>query len=824
MKLQYLTVMFIIIFLPIILVSTYYVQQQMESVKTKLSYDEALLDATHDAMSAFEINTANENLSTVSDSLRSIIEASNNIFLNTLAINFGISNANKSFVQPYIPAILYSLYDGYYIYSPTYNPIVCTDKYGQTISTDSLGVEYIGTQVVDGKTIGTYIFYQDSIEYPSGTVVATEKSDGSTKKVDFEDLKHDGIDTEYGQLLYETNVELKDGSGKALKDSEGNTIKVYSTILTSDTASSNYRTKYKISYILKSYVPYAATYSRDDLDLDITINYTLDNFISIMGDIDGVYYSKSGYLIDEYLIENITVNGNTINWYTYSDSELQNMAQNPSEYEIIVKFTEDKNGNVITISNKDNHTINSEGETVYWQDAKDSVEYYSRAWAFSKWIYETPALYELEESDIVTSVYDEVDKQMFSGYKNIDGVTEQLLYDFSATADNDNDRNDEESKQTRVFYRSSITDYTNPNYDVELKKANPEDSESNFVTHKRHVIRNSITYNLCLAMTAYNEKYSGMTFEMPILQEEEWNKILSNVSIVTFMQGLNCGLKIYNNYALVTSNNNEISVTPSEIFYTGYTTSLEDGNVETVHRINCTKLQDSNYYTSLKSKEIKYDKNYNSITNIYEYDHKVYTCYDCIVNPNYIGINGNKNGTDSLINSIYPREDSTETYEYKNKLKAYYIAIGKERNNLYKPTEVSETTAMEIINFPTQSVGNYNVGKTSFQALSSGYVNLSLPRSSLYSINRISKLEITLDGTCVDSGIKNLYTTSLQISLNGDSNMSYNQVVIPVTSTTTRTIQLTGSFSSSGLLNTIGFKLGNNNVNFNVRSVKIYYK
>lgn len=818
MKLQYLTVMFIIIFLPIILVSTYYVQQQMESVTTKLSYDEALLDATHDAMSAFEINTANEDLSTVSDSLRSIIEASNNIFLNTLAINFGISNANKSFVQPYIPAILYSLYDGYYIYSPTYNPIVCTDKYGQTISTDSLGVEYQGTQVVDGKTIGTYIFYQDSVEYPSGSVVANN----STKIVNFDDLKRDGIETEYGQLLYETNVELKDGSGKTLKDSEGNTIKVYSTVLTSDTATSNYKTKYKISYILKSYVPYAATYSRDDIDLDITINYTLDNFISIMGNIEGVYYSKSGYLIDEYLIENITVNGNSINWYTYSDEELQNMAQNPGEYEIIINFSRDKNGNTISISNTENLTIDSEGKNVYWQDAKDAVEYYSRAWAFSKWIYQTPALYELEESDIVTSVYDEVDKQMFSGYKNIDGVTEQLLYDFSSTADTDSDRNDNESKQTRVFYKSSVTDYSNPEYDVESKKANPEDGESNFVTHKRHVIRNSITYNLCLAMTAYNEKYSGMTFEMPILQEEEWNKILSNVSIVTFMQGLNCGLKIYNNYAIVSSNNNEISVTPSEIFYTSYTASLEDGNVETVHRINCPKLQESNYYTSLKSKEIKYDKNYNSINEKFDYDHKVYTCYDCIVDPNYVGINGNKNGVDSLVDSIYPREDASEIYDYKNKLKAYYIAIGKERNNLYKPTEVSETTAIEIMNFTTGS--NYNVGLTKGQGIPSGYVNLALPRTSLYSIDRISKLEITLDGTCVDTGIKNLYTTSLQISLNGNSSMSYNQVVIPVTSTTTRTIQLTGSFSSASKLNSLGFKLGNNNVNFNVKSVKIYYK
>ena len=272
MKLQYLTIMFIIIFLPILLVSTFHVQQQMRTIEVQLGYDTALLDATRDAMTAFEINTANEDLSTVSDSLRSIIEASNNIFLNTLAINMGMSNANKSFVQPYIPAILYSLYDGYYIYSPTYTPTVCTDKFGQTISTDSLGVKFLGTKTVDGEVIGTYAFMEDTVEYPTGSVVAQEKT--GTQKVKYNDLVTRNIEEEYGQLLYKT---------EATYTASGKVYDVYSTALTSDKSTSDYKTSYKISYILKSYVPYAATYSRDEandnLDVDITINYTLDNYI-----------------------------------------------------------------------------------------------------------------------------------------------------------------------------------------------------------------------------------------------------------------------------------------------------------------------------------------------------------------------------------------------------------------------------------------------------------------------------------------------------------------------------------------------------------------
>lgn len=809
MRLQYLTVMFIIIFVPILLVSTFFVQQQMKTIKVQLDYDTALLDATRDAMMAFEINTANENLSTVSDSLRSIIEASNNIFLNTLAINMGMSNANKSFVQPYIPAILYSLYDGYYIYSPTYTPTVCVDKYGQTIDTSSLGVKFLGTKTVDGKVVGTYVFLEDKLQYDSGTI--KPKEDGASK-VKYSDLKNKDIEEEYGQILYKTNATHNEG---------GTTYAVYTTVLSSDKSTSVYKTNYKIAYILKSYVPYAATYSRDDADntkdVDVTINYTLDNYMSIMGDIGGIYYSKSGYFIDEHLINNIKVNGTQIEWYTYSDAELENMALNPDEYNIVITFNPDEYGYAPQISNNDNSN---------WIDAQEATAYYCRAWAFSKWIYETPALYELEEQDIVTSVFDEVDEQMFSGYNEVDAIQEGLLYDFSSTKDNDNDRNDQESMRTRLFYKTTVTDFSATNYKSEAKKSNPENSESNFSSHKRHVIRNSITYNLCLAMTAYNEKYVGMTFDMPILQEEEWDKILSNVSIVTFMQGLNCGHKMYNNYALVSSNNNEISVTPSEIFYTQYTNSLTDDSIETVHRINCTHLGEADFYTSLRSKEIKYDKVFNTIEDVYNYDHKVYTCYDCIVNPNYIGINGNKNGVDSLKDSIYP-ETAVTGYDYRQKLKAYYVAIGKERHNLYKPTEFSETTAFEIMNFST-AVETFNVGTNKYDSPISGKsVTLNLPTSSKYNINRISKIEVTIDGTCLDENVSNIYTTSLEIVLNGNDNMKYNSVVIPTTSTTTKTIQLAGSFSSSAsnnVLTRLKITVGTEHVNFNVKSVKIYYK
>ena len=56
---------------------------------------------------------------------------------------------------------------------------------------------------------------------------------------------------------------------------------------------------------------------------------------------------------------------------------------------------------------------------------------------------------------------------------------------------------------------------------------------------------------------------------------------------------------------------------------------------ETAHRLDCEDLEETEYYISFKSKEIKYDKIYDSELGRYTYDHKAYLDYNCIVNSNY---------------------------------------------------------------------------------------------------------------------------------------------------------------------------------------------
>ncbi len=255
MKIQNLAVIFAIIILPIVIILSYYIHGEVDTIALQTAYDTKLIDSTHDAMSSFEINTANEDLSSVADSLRSIIEASCNVFMNTLATNLGISNAGNAAVDSYIPAILYTLYDGYYIYSPTRIPEILTDENGRVVSVGDEGVNLSG---------GT-------VAIPGGTAHKYNYTPGGTGTVNYASVGY-----ELGQMLYKN----KDGTYSSQLHTNG---------LPDDT-------QYKEQHILKSYMPYSARY-RQGANTDITINYTLDNYLTVERNINNVYYSKTGYLI-----------------------------------------------------------------------------------------------------------------------------------------------------------------------------------------------------------------------------------------------------------------------------------------------------------------------------------------------------------------------------------------------------------------------------------------------------------------------------------------------------------------------------------------------
>ena len=132
MKIQNLAVIFIIIILPISLILTAYVQNQVKTLELQMSYDTKLTNATYDAVKAFQLNTVNSATSDLANSKLRDIKASANTFFNSIATQFNMSGYKKDVLKDYVPALVYTMYDGYYIYSPFKNTLT-----GTTVNDDA---------------------------------------------------------------------------------------------------------------------------------------------------------------------------------------------------------------------------------------------------------------------------------------------------------------------------------------------------------------------------------------------------------------------------------------------------------------------------------------------------------------------------------------------------------------------------------------------------------------------------------------------------------------------------------------------------------------
>ena len=118
MKLQNLLIIFIIIALPVIIILSVYIEYQVDTATLRASYESKLLGATYDTMMAFQLNTTNNRYSTVSDSLIRDLEATINVFSTSLATSLGLTGTSEGNIMSYVPALVFTLYDGYYIYTP----------------------------------------------------------------------------------------------------------------------------------------------------------------------------------------------------------------------------------------------------------------------------------------------------------------------------------------------------------------------------------------------------------------------------------------------------------------------------------------------------------------------------------------------------------------------------------------------------------------------------------------------------------------------------------------------------------------------------------
>lgn len=473
MKLQYLAVIFVVIILPISMVMSSYIQNQIDTITLQTLYKTKLDNSTYDALKAFQINSVNNKYSSISNSKIRDIEASINTFYNSMKTSMVSS---KEDVQTFIPAILFTLYDGYYIYSSYDN------------------------------------------------IVSVEKNEDETVK------------------------EITTKNDK------------------------NYQ------YGLRPYIYYSCKYKLNGRT--IIVNYTLDNEITIYGDFGNGYETKSGYLIDPSKVTEINDSNKTLKYdgiliepetlkehlITVNDD---GTPPTEGEYAYIVynnkkvykETTKNGNNNSMQYFWYDNYKktyLIGEKENLEKYIQQNGVtfksisayEYYKSAKEFSEWVNEN--LGSIKQKDVI--------KTDSSG---------------NATIGNDTNYLAENTGNSSIFATSGNS------------KNDPMLSDSTFNNHRIAVIRKSIETNLTTAIANYNTQ-SGSNYEyvMPVINDADWYKIVNNVSIASFMQGIPIGQKYFNNYSVITNTKNEEVINSQSM----YILERNDGGDLEYHQVGCEKL------------------------------------------------------------------------------------------------------------------------------------------------------------------------------------------------------------------------------------------
>ena len=168
MKIQELAIIFVIIILPISLALSSYTQFQIQTINTQTLYDSRLTSATYDALKAFQLNSSNSTTSDLSNSKIRDLEASVETFRNSIMSTFELNGYTEEDLNNYIPALVYTLYDGFYIYSPYTNTNYRyetqkntdgtdkTDAYGNVIYDTSKPIDDNGEKLYGLKPYVTY--------------------------------------------------------------------------------------------------------------------------------------------------------------------------------------------------------------------------------------------------------------------------------------------------------------------------------------------------------------------------------------------------------------------------------------------------------------------------------------------------------------------------------------------------------------------------------------------------------------------------------------------------------------------------------------------
>ena len=399
-----------------------------------------------------------------------------------------------------------------------------------------------------------------------------------------------------------------------------------------------------VYYGVRPYIYYSCRYR--GADYDIVITYSLDNYIRINGIKGNQVINDEGYLLSDDLTYNPTTGNVTYAGVEITPEGVRREFIERGEYKESYPFVKingtkyyyDRtanggNGEIFYFLNQQRVVEPVDNPREYYENNikqnSSAYNYYKEAYQFRNRLLTSYTLGGLRSSDAVT--YPSSDNSLIFGH---DG-------------------------QTRL-----------------------ENKASNFNKERERVIRASIEENLKTAIANFNNYSANSSYNylMPTLDENEWKLLCNNISIVSFLQGLNLKTRIYNGHVVLANDESEELVKEGNIyiineldhFYTYFRMDFAYEN--TVYHSIIDKDYINNTGTSFSG---ILSTDFLPVTRdggeTYFYARMEKPCYDCIVQQKNIATN--------FDGDYYKYVRSLSNSALK---KAYYTALGRERYGMYR--------------------------------------------------------------------------------------------------------------------------------------------
>lgn len=605
MKLEALTVIFLIIIIPISIVLSEYVDNRITTEKRELEYNTKLLNATYDAIKSYQMNTVNNYTGDDANSRINDLEGAANTFYTSLATNFNYTGYKSEVMQEYVPAIAFTLYDGYYIYSPFTNLLTEVDSYDTTFSKDR------------------------------------EKGVG-----------------------------------------------------------------------LKTYVYYSCRYTRGTLD-DFIITYSLDNYITIQGMINGKYIVDYGYLYNIAKTsseEGIYKNGES---YFYDGIEF-----NKTDTEEMKEFIGEKEYSYVKINGvkyylDENYEGYDDGRTNKWGIFfinKDGTKNYSTTNGYSDTNSDSDNQNFMKYYNAIKN-----NKSAYEYYKNAYEFSNAILtpssvslnYDYwdKSTIDNDSTKRVKNGYGLNNLRASDATLWNNSasNNIVNLQEYGDinifdtsipiQKEDSSFNKHRKSIIRYVVETNLIAAISNYSSNNVD-EYIMPKISEEDWELIQNEPCAVSFMQGMNIGSKIFNGYKVVQNKLSKEHIDEDDIYLlttdNTYVRVIDKSLINATNPIHVKDKGSLKFYAGIW--KLNFEKKIDRSSGISEISY-VPMSYD--VGQAYMGSYTSIMGN-SQINYSEIEKSDMYTYVHNNfnpyLKKIYYMALGRERHGAFHVNNISYET------------------------------------------------------------------------------------------------------------------------------------